>query len=207
MNDDREIARKLFTGPCDFIAGAASLHALPESHLPEVAFVGRSNVGKSSLINALVGHSGLARVSNTPGRTQQINLFRLRDRLMLADLPGYGFARVSKLESLAWNNLITDYLRSRRNLRRVTVLIDARRGLMENDDGVMTLLDVAAVAYQIVLTKADLLKPAECDRVIATASEAIKKHPAALSQVLATAAKSGVGIPELRLALAQLAGS
>src|SRR5216110_389403 len=107
MNDDREIARKLFTGPCDFIAGAASLHALPESHLPEVAFVGRSNVGKSSLINALVGHSGLA--------------------------------RVSKLERLAWNNLIADYLRSRRNLRRVTVLIDARRGLMENDDGVMTL--------------------------------------------------------------------
>ena len=205
MSADREFARKLFTGPCEFIAGAASLDALPTSQLPEVAFLGRSNVGKSSLINALVGRSSLARVSHTPGRTRQINLFRLRDLLMLADLPGYGFARVSKSESLAWNELIRGYLNSRKNLRRVVLLIDARRGTMESDEAVMGLLDGAAVAYQVVFTKSDLVSSAECNRVLTATAETLKKHPAALSELLTTAAKSGAGIPELRLSLAQLA--
>src|ERR1043166_8561370 len=205
MSADREFARKLFTGPCEFIAGAASLDALPTSQLPEVAFLGRSNVGKSSLINALVGRSSLARVSQTPGRTRQINLFRLRDLLMLADLPGYGFARVSKSESLAWNELIRGYLNSRKNLRRVVLLIDARRGTMESDEAVMGLLYGAAVAYQVVFTKSDLVSSAECNRVLTATAETLKKHPAALSELLTTAAKSGAGIPELRLSLAQLA--
>src|ERR1041385_8926983 len=122
MSNEAEFARKLFAGPCEFVAGAGSLDVLPASDLAEVAFVGRSNVGKSSLINAILGRAGLARVSNTPGRTRQINLFRLRARLMLADLPGYGFARISKAESLAWNDLIRGYLESRRNLRRVVLL-------------------------------------------------------------------------------------
>jgi GTP-binding protein len=205
MAGDRELARKLFSGPCEFVAGAASFDSLPSSHLPEVAFLGRSNVGKSSLINALVRHSKLARVSNTPGRTRQINLFRIGGQLMLADLPGYGFARVSKAESLLWNDLIRDYLHSRKNLRRVMLLIDARRGMMQSDEAVLTLLDGAAVAHQVVLTKSDLIGRNECDRLAAATAEAPRRHPAALPEILAASAKSGAGIPELRLSLAQLA--
>ena len=203
MAADGEFARKLFSGSCEFVAGAAALDALPEFRLPEVAFVGRSNVGKSSLINALVNQKKLARVSHTPGRTRQINLFRLRDRLLLADLPGYGFARVSKAEAAAWNELITGYLHTRRNLRRVMLLLDARRGIMASDRQVMGLLDAAAASYQFVLTKADALKPAELDEVRRVVSDEASQHPAALSQTITTSADSGSGIAELRAILAE----
>ena len=203
MHADEE-ARRLFSGACEFVAGAATLDALPVSQLPEVAFVGRSNVGKSSLINALVNRKHLARVSHTPGRTRQINLFRLRDALMLGDLPGYGFARVSKAEAAHWSALITAYLHTRKNLRRVMLLIDARRGLMESDRQVMALLDKAAVPYQPVLTKSDALKAAAREEILAAVSRTTAAHPAALADVLATSAQTGAGIPELRTALAQL---
>jgi GTP-binding protein len=143
-------------------------------------------------------------VSHTPGRTRQINLFRLREALMLADLPGYGFARVSKAEAARWNELITGYLRTRRNLRRVMLLIDARRGVMESDKQVMALLDEAAMAYQAVLTKSDALKPAAGEQVRAGVAQALAAHPAALPDVLATSAQTGAGIPALRQTLAQL---
>jgi GTP-binding protein len=202
---DAEDARKLFAGPCEFVAGAASLDALPESNLPEVAFVGRSNVGKSSLINALVGRSGLARVSHTPGRTRQINLFRIRDALMLADLPGYGFARVSKAEARSWNDLIRGYLRTRRSLRRVVLLLDARRGVMASDEDVMQLLDEAAVAFTTVLTKVDALKPTDLNSVCGAVDRALERHPPALPNVVVTSVRTAAGIPDLRAALAELA--
>jgi GTP-binding protein len=205
MPADADFARKLFSGACEFVAGAAGFEALPESELPEVAFAGRSNVGKSSLINALTNRAALARVSRTPGRTRQINLFRLRDSLMLADLPGYGFARVSKAEAQSWNALITAYLRQRKNLRRVFLLLDARRGVMDSDREVMGLLDSAAAAFQLVLTKADTLKPAELEKVRGQVASEAQTHPAALQSIVASSAKEGLGIGALRLALAELA--
>ncbi|HEX3945724.1 MAG TPA: ribosome biogenesis GTP-binding protein YihA/YsxC [Rhizomicrobium sp.] len=205
MSVDAAFARKLFSGPCEFIAGAAELDALPASQLPEVAFVGRSNVGKSSLINALTGRTSLARVSRTPGRTRQINLFRLGDTLVLADLPGYGFARVSKTEAAHWNALITGYLHIRRTLRRVILLLDARRGIMTSDEEAMRLLDGAAVSYQLVLTKTDALKATEIQSVMANVAEIVARHPAALAGIIATSARASLGIPELRQSLAELA--
>jgi GTP-binding protein len=205
MPTDADVARKLFGGACEFVGGAAEFAALPESHLPEVAFAGRSNVGKSSLINALTHRTALARVSRTPGRTRQINLFRLRDSLMLADLPGYGFARVSKAEASAWNVLITSYLHARKNLRRVVLLLDARRGVMESDRAVMGLLDGAGVAYQLVLTKADAMKAEELAQIGESVETETKVHAAALSGVIATSAKESLGIDTLRQALATLA--
>jgi GTP-binding protein len=205
MPADADFARKLFSGACEFVAGAADFAALPESRLPEVAFAGRSNVGKSSLINALTGRTALARVSRTPGRTRQINLFRLRDSLMLADLPGYGFARVSKAEAAAWNVLITSYLHARKNLRRVVLLLDARRGLMESDRAVMGLLDGAAVAYQLVLTKADAMKAEELAQIRESVATETQIHAAALPEVIATSAKETLGIETLRQVLATLA--
>src|SRR5947207_2152986 len=192
MNAD--MARKLFGGTCEFVAGAANFEALPDSQLPEVAVAGRSNAGKSSLINALTNRTALARVSRTPGRTRQINLFRLRDSLMLADLPGYGFARVSKAEAQSWNELIAAYLNARKNLRRVVLLLDARRGVMDSDREVMGLLDSAAVAYQIVLTKTDALKAAELEQVGERVAKEAQAHAAALPGVIATSAKEGLGI-------------
>ena len=205
MSGDAETARKLFTGPCEFVAGAASLDALPERRLPEVAFVGRSNVGKSSLINALTGRGNLARVSNTPGRTRQINLFALRDQLMLADLPGYGFAKISRAEAQSWNDLILGYLHTRKMLRRVVLLIDARRGLMASDEAAMSLLDRAAVPVQAVLTKVDKLKPDELKKAATDVSGTLAAHPVARADVMATSAESGAGISELRVSLAELA--
>jgi GTP-binding protein len=205
--DQIEEGRLLFARECVFVAGAATFDALPKSRLPEVAFAGRSNVGKSSLINALTGRKTLARVSNTPGRTRQINLFRLDNRLMLADLPGYGFARVSKTEAQAWNDLILAYLRTRPALKRVLLLIDARRGVMDADEDVMKLLDRAAVSYQLVLTKADALKPDELDAVEDAVRAAAAQHPAAHPEIAATSSDTGAGIPELRAALAALAAS
>src|SRR6201994_3078013 len=164
-----EAARKLFAGPCDFIWGATTAESLPPEKLNEVAFVGRSNAGKSSLVNALTGRKALARVSQTPGATRQINFFNLGGRLMLVDLPGYGFAKRSKAEAESWQEMIFAYLRRRARLRRVLLLIDARRGVMDSDRQVMSLLDQAAVSYGLVLTKADELKSAARGAAIAAA--------------------------------------
>jgi GTP-binding protein len=204
--DAIENGRLLFAKSCDFVLGASALDHIPKSLLPEVAFAGRSNVGKSSLVNALTGRKTLARVSNTPGRTREINFFRLGDRLMLADLPGYGFARASKEQSERWGNLIFEYLRGRPQLRRVILLIDSRRGLLENDIEVMTLLDRAAVSYQLVLTKTDKLKPNERAEIASRIAAQSQKHGAAHPDLIATSAITGEGIPELRAELAALTG-
>lgn len=199
-----ESGRLLFAKSCDFVLGAAKLDHIPVSRLPEIAFAGRSNVGKSSLVNALTGRKTLARVSNTPGRTREINFFRLGDRLMLADLPGYGFARASKAQSEQWAGLIFEYLRGRPNLRRVILLVDLRRGLLENDVEVMTLLDRAAVSYQLILTKTDKLKPDELTAVASRVAAASRTHGAAHPDLIATSAITGEGIPELRAELTAL---
>jgi len=196
--------RRLFTGECKFVAGAATAASIPPSRLPEIAFAGRSNAGKSSLLNALTGRKALARVSQSPGRTRQINFFRLGDKLMLADLPGYGFARASRAEQARWSELITDYLMSRSNLRRVALLIDARRGLMASDHEVMKLLDDMAVSYQLVLTKCDMLGEDALNDVVARVGDEARHHKAAHPEVYATSAVSHRGIPELRASLAGL---
>ena len=200
-----ERGRLLFAGPCDFVLGASSLEHIPESSLPEIAFAGRSNVGKSSLVNALTGRKTLARVSNTPGRTREINFFRLGSKLMLADLPGYGFARASKTDSERWGGLVIDYLRGRPTLRRVILLIDSRRGVLRNDDDVMGVLDSAAVSYQVILTKTDKLKPSELSEILARVDAESRKHGAAHPELIATSAQSGHGIAQLRAELAALA--
>ena len=205
MTDEEDAARKLFAGACDFVWGATSAESLPPENLNEVAFVGRSNAGKSSLVNALTGRKALARVSQTPGATRQINFFNLAGRLMLVDLPGYGFAKRSKTEAEQWQAMIFAYLRRRSRLRRVALLIDARRGPMDSDVQVMDLLDKAAVSYGLVLTKADELKPgARADALEKTAAEAAR-HTAALAEIQLTSALSGEGIPALRTHLAALA--
>jgi GTP-binding protein len=193
-----EAARVLFARPVAFVMGAAAVAQLPGDDLPEVAFAGRSNVGKSSLINALVGQKHLARASNEPGRTRELNFFILNSALHLVDLPGYGWAKASKTTVKKFQNLGRDYLRGRANLKRAYLLIDARHGLKEVDNEPMDALDKAAVSYQIVLTKADKIKPAELEKVIAATREAIRKRPAAHPVVLATSSESGFGIPELR---------
>lgn len=193
-----EAARVLFARPVAFVMGAAAVAQLPGDDLPEVAFAGRSNVGKSSLINALVGQKHLARASNEPGRTRELNFFILNAALHLVDLPGYGWAKASKTTVKKFQNLGRDYLRGRANLKRAYLLIDARHGLKEVDNEPMDALDKAAVSYQIVLTKADKIKPAELEKVLAATREAIRKRPAAHPVVMATSSESGFGIPELR---------
>ncbi len=204
-DDAIEAGRYLFAQDCRFVAGAASIDRLPPLGLPEVAFAGRSNVGKSSLVNGLTGRSTLARTSNTPGRTQQLNFFDLAGRLLLVDLPGYGYAKVSKTQSAAWNTLLKAYLRGRSTLARACVLIDARHGPKDTDIEMMTLLDGSAVAYQIVLTKADKVAAADLADRIAAIEATLKRHPAAFPGVLATSALKGDGIGELRAGLAALA--
>jgi GTP-binding protein len=205
MSDAQESARKLFAGPCDFVWGATKAADLPPEKLNEVAFVGRSNAGKSSLINALTGRKSLARVSQTPGATRQINFFNLADRLMLVDLPGYGFAKRSKTEAAHWQEMIFSYLSHRARLRRVALLIDARRGVMESDREVMSLLDRAAVSYGLVLTKADELGARERAESLAEAAAEAARHTAALAEVQLTSALSGEGMADLRTHLAALA--
>ena len=200
-----EAARKLFAGPCEFVSGAASLESLPAIALPEVAFAGRSNVGKSSLVNALTGRRSLARTSSSPGHTRQINFFDLGGRLCLVDLPGYGFAQVSRSMKEAWQDLASAYLRGRPTLKRVCLLIDSRHGVKEADRETMKNLDSAAVSYQLVLTKTDQLKEAEITKAIATAEAAARKHGAAHPQALATSSTTGAGIAELRTELASVA--
>lgn len=200
-----EEGRHLFAQPCEFMRGAGLIGDLPKSKLPEIAFAGRSNVGKSSLVNALTARSTLARVSNTPGRTREINFFDLGGRLILADLPGYGYARVSKADHARWTETIFAYLRIRANLRRVVLLIDSRRGLLENDEDVMALLDKAAVSYQLVLTKLDKLKASEREEVTAKVLAGSLRHGAAHPEIVGTSSETGEGIPELRARLAMLA--
>ena len=201
-----EAARVLFARPVSFVMGAVSVDQLPSADLPEVAFAGRSNVGKSSLINALVGQNHLARASNEPGRTRELNFFLLNDAMHMVDLPGYGWARASKVAVKKFQNLGRDYLRGRPNLKRAYLLIDARHGLKEVDNEPMDALDKAAVSYQIVLTKADKIKPAERIKVIEATQAGIKKRPAAHPIVLATSSETGLGIPELRLEIMQTCG-
>lgn len=200
-----EAGRLLFAAECTFVLGMASLSQLPASTLPEIAFAGRSNVGKSSLLNALTGRKTLARTSNTPGRTQQINFFNLSERLMLADLPGYGYAKVSKSLSREWNELLRTYLKGRAPLRRACVLIDSRHGIKENDREILEMLDEAAVNYMVVLTKIDKLKKGQLEKRIAETMKTLEKHTAAFPHVFATSSEKGTGIAELRGELQRLA--
>ncbi len=201
-----EAARLLFARPWSFVRGVTRVEDLPPADVVEIAFAGRSNVGKSSLINALTGQGGLARTSNTPGRTQELNLFRPeRDAgLLLVDMPGYGYAEAPKEKVDVWNRLIRDYLRGRPNLARVYVLVDARHGLKKNDEEVLTLLDKAAVSYQLVLTKVDKLKPGGVAAVVAKVEEAIRRRPAAYPSVITTSSEKGAGIDDLRDAITLL---
>jgi GTP-binding protein len=202
---EAEAARLLFTRPITFLMGAVSLDTLPPYSLPEVAFVGRSNVGKSSLINALVGRSGVARASNTPGRTQEINFFDLDGRLTLVDLPGYGFAQAPKDKVEKWTRLIRGYLKGRPVLRRVLLLIDSRHGVKDNDKTMMDMLDKAAVVYQVVLTKADKIKGSELEDVRAKTQEQIARRVAAFPFMVSTSSEKGLGLDELRHYVWQLA--
>jgi GTP-binding protein len=200
-----EAGRHLFAQPCAFVAGVADLAQLPPSELPEVAFAGRSNVGKSSLINALTGRGQLARISQTPGRTQQINLFDLGGRLMLVDLPGYGFAQAPKPKVDAWQRLVRTYLRGRAGLMRTCLLIDARHGLKPSDLEFMAMLGEAAVAYQLVLTKVDQVRPGALAELTEALRAELERKPGAHPEIIATSAREGTGIEGLRAALATLA--
>jgi GTP-binding protein len=200
-----EAARVLFAQPVSFELGAAHIDQLPPPELPEIAFAGRSNVGKSSLINALVGRSGLARSSSEPGRTREVNFFILDGRLRLVDLPGYGFARAPRGEAQRFQNLSRAYLRGRPNLRRVFLLIDARHGLKPQDSAAMDALDTAAVSYEVVLTKADKLKPGAAEATRLRTEAAIVRRPAAFPRTLAASAGTGAGVAELRAEAASAA--
>jgi GTP-binding protein len=198
-----ETARRRFAGPVEFRLSAPELHFLPPPSVAEIAFAGRSNVGKSSLLNALTGRHGLARASTTPGRTQELNIFDVGEPpvFRLVDMPGYGYAEAPKDLVARWKRLIFDYLRGRVVLKRVLVLIDSRHGLKPVDREIMTLLDKAAMSYQLVLTKADKIKPTALAATLAAVEAVAKTHVAAFPQVLATSAETGAGIPELRAAV------
>jgi GTP-binding protein len=200
-----EAGRLLFARDCRFVAGVAEPAALPPEALSEVAFVGRSNVGKSSLVNALTGRRMLARTSNTPGRTRQLNFFALDNRLMLVDLPGYGYAEASKSAIQAWTRLVQDYLRGRASLRRVCLLIDARHGIKDPDRPIMRLCDAAGLSYQIVLTKTDKLGAAALPAMVEAVAAELARHSAAHPEIHLTSAEKGRGIAALRASLAGFA--
>lgn len=200
-----EAGRKLFAHEARFMLGCVAMEQLPVPDVPEVAFAGRSNVGKSSLVNALTGRKTLARTSNTPGRTREINFFELDERLRLVDMPGYGFAKAPKTAVEGWTELIRDYIRGRATLRLVCLLIDARHGPKESDKALMALMDQAGVAYQPVLTKSDKPKAGELDRIDATLAQAVAKRAAAAPRAIRTSAVKGTGIDTLRARLAEIA--
>ena len=205
-DEELEAARVLFARPAVFALGVVQIEGLPPPDLPEVAFAGRSNVGKSSLINALTGRKDLARASNEPGRTREVNVFVLDEKIRLVDLPGYGWAKASKAAVKKFQNLGRSYLRGRPNLKRAYLLIDARHGLKTVDAEALDALDQAAVSYQIVLTKADKIKPAELEAVRAKTLAAIAKRPAAFPRVAATSAEKGTGLAELRAEIVAACG-
>jgi GTP-binding protein len=196
--------RKLFAGDWRFVSAAGSIASLPPARGVEIAFAGRSNVGKSSLINALTNRKALARTSHTPGRTQDLIFFAGADKLTIVDMPGYGYAAAPKAKVAAWTELIRAYLRGRAQLARVYVLVDARHGLKPADEDILRILDQSAVSYQIVLTKADEVKAAALEDCMASVTAQLAKRPAAFPEVLATSARDGAGIPELRAAIARL---
>lgn len=202
-DDQIETARKIFSGPISFLKSAPDLKFLPDADVNEVAFAGRSNVGKSSLINALTNRNGLARTSNTPGRTQELNFFDVGDPLKfrLVDMPGYGFAEAPKDVVKKWRFLVNDYLRGRQVLKRALVLIDSRHGIKDVDKDVMDMLDAAAVSYRIVLTKADKIKATALAEVIEQTAAEARKRPAAHPEIIPTSSEKGMGLPELRAAV------
>ena len=205
--DLEEAARKLFSGPVSFLKSAPELKFLPDPAAPEIAFAGRSNVGKSSLLNRLTNRGSLARTSNTPGRTQELNFFDVGEplRLRLVDMPGYGFAKAPKDVAKKWRFLINDYLRGRQVLKRALVLIDSRHGVKEIDREIMKMLDDAAVSYRLVLTKADKIKATELSAVQAATEDEARKRPAAHPEVIATSSEKGLGMDRLRAAVLEAA--
>ncbi len=198
-----EEARKVFAGPIAFLKSAPDLKFLPDMSVNEVAFAGRSNVGKSSLLNALTGRNSLARTSNTPGRTQELNFFDVGDplRFRLVDMPGYGYARAPKDMVRKWRFLVNDYLRGRAKLKRTLVLIDSRHGIKDVDNDILDMLDAAAVSYRIVLTKADKVKASHLAEITQATSDAVRKRPAAHPDIIPTSSDKGMGIAELRAAV------
>ncbi|MCG6884067.1 MAG: ribosome biogenesis GTP-binding protein YihA/YsxC [Silicimonas sp.] len=200
-----EAGRKLFAQGTDFLKGVVAMEGMPPDDRIEVCFAGRSNVGKSTLINALTGRRALARASNTPGRTQEINFFTLSDSHYLVDLPGYGFAKAPVKTVEKWQRLLKAYLAGRATLRRTFVLIDARHGIKQVDEGILTLLDTSAVAFQVVLTKADKVKAAERDKVLEQVRGALQSHVAAFPEIVVTSSETGDGIDTLRAIIATLA--
>jgi len=202
--DQLDAGRRLFGGPSAFLLGVAKLEQLPPEKGVEIAFAGRSNAGKSSLINALTGVNGLARASNTPGRTRELNFFDIAGRLTLVDMPGYGYAKAAKKDVKKWQSMLRGYLRGRPGLTRAFVLIDSRHGVLAADEEMMTLLDEAAVTYQLVLTKIDKIKPAELVQVRAATEAAARKRPAAFPLIHATSSEKAIGIAELQAEIAGL---
>jgi len=204
-----EEGRLLFAGPCDFFWAAAKIDNLPPPGAPEIAFAGRSNVGKSSILNALTGRNSLARTSHTPGRTQELNFFALggppgEERLRLVDMPGYGYASASKQKIASWTSLMSDYLRGRQTLARVFVLVDGRHGVKDVDAQMFDLLDQSAVSYQVILTKRDEVKASDAQARVDSTLEALRRRPAAYPQTIFTSARTGEGVSELRAAIAAL---